>query len=179
MHAFFSFCQWIDATALGQAMKGSDPQYTLLFPIVETIHIFGIVLLVAATSIIDLRMMGVAFREDRVSKLSRQFLPWAWAGFAVQIVTGVLLFASEAVRCYYDPAFWIKMGLIAAATINILIFHETIARRMPTWDEARFAPFSARTYALLSIILWFAIAGVGRWLNSSVQNYGPHGFMGS
>jgi len=178
MHAFFSFCQWLDATWVGQAMKGGD-QYAWLFPVIESLHIIGVVLLVTATSIIDLRMLGLAFREDRISKLSGQFMPWAWTGFVAQLVTGFFLFSAEAVRCYFDPAFWIKMGLILIAMINVVVFHETISRRMASWDEARFAPLTARAYAVFSILLWFAITGVGRWLNSSAQNYGPHGLIGS
>ena len=171
MHAFLTFCQWLDSTALAQAMRGSKPEFAYLFPVVEAFHILGIVLLVMSTSILALRMLGVTFCEDRVSKLSRQFLPWAWAGFGVQLVTGFLLFAAEAVKCYHNSAFWIKMGLIGLATINILVFYETIYRRVKAWDEARFAPLAARTYAVASILLWFAITGVGRWLNSSIQNY--------
>jgi hypothetical protein len=171
MHAFLTFCQWLDATALGKAMRGTEPQYTYLFPVIEALHILGVALLVMSTSILALRMLGIAFCEDRVSKLSRQFLPWAWAGFGVQLVTGLFLFAAEAVKCYHNSAFWIKMALIVAASVNILIFYETIYRRVTAWDEARFAPIAARVYAVCSILLWFAITGVGRWLNSSIQNY--------
>jgi len=171
MHAFLTFCHWLDATAVGQAMRGTEPQYTYLFPVIEAFHILGIVLLAGSTSILALRMLGVAFCEDRVSKLSRQFLPWAWVGFGAQLVTGFLLLAAEAVKSYHNTAFWIKMALIVLASVNILVFYQTIYRRVEAWDEARFAPIAARAYAVSSILLWFAITAVGRWLNSSIQSY--------
>jgi hypothetical protein len=49
-----------------------------MFPIIETMHIFGIILLAGATSILDLRRMGLTFRDEPVSKLAGRFILGLW-----------------------------------------------------------------------------------------------------
>ena len=77
MSILFALCQWLEHSSMGTAVRES----TWLFPTIETLHIFGIILLVGSTSILDLRLLGWAFREDSVSQLARRYLPWTWAGF--------------------------------------------------------------------------------------------------
>src|SRR5437016_4516556 len=96
---------WLEQTGFATRIR----QSLWLFPIIETIHLFGIVLLVGSTSALDLRLMGVAMRDQPVSRLAARLLPWAWTGFVIQIITGTLLFSSEATRCYTNPAFRYKM----------------------------------------------------------------------
>src|SRR5229473_6913824 len=119
MHYIISICQWLEQTPVGTSIRES----LWLFPIIETVHIFGIILLVGATSILDLRLMGLTFRDEPVSKLSKRFLPWAWAGFIIQVTTGLLMFSSEATKMYVNLAFQIKMLMIVAAGVNALVFH--------------------------------------------------------
>src|ERR1700680_2757691 len=100
MHYIFAICQWLEQTMVGTAVRES----LWLFPMIETVHIFGIISLVGATSILDLRLMGLTFREEPVSKLATRFLPWAWAGFIIQVATGLLMFSSEATKMYVNTA---------------------------------------------------------------------------
>src|SRR5271169_5718471 len=103
----FAICQWLENTALGTAVRESG----WLFPTIETGHLFGIISLVASTSILDLRLMGLTFRRESVSKLVHRCMAWAWTGFTVQVVTGFLLFSSEATKMYGSRVFQIKMLL--------------------------------------------------------------------
>jgi len=81
------FCQWLQDTWLGVGIRES----LWLFPILYTLHIFGVVILVAATSALDLRMLGVVMRKESVSDTAGLLLPWAKAGFVAQMVTGALI----------------------------------------------------------------------------------------
>src|SRR5713226_10576237 len=119
MHLIFVICQWLEQTSIGTIIRES----LWLFPVIETVHIFGIILLVGGTSILDLRLMGLTFRDEAVSKLAQRFLPWAWAGFIIQVTTGLLMFSSEATKMYGNIGFEIKMSLIAVAGINAIVFH--------------------------------------------------------
>ena len=119
MHFLYTICVWLEQTGVGTAVRDS----TWLFPIIETVHIVGIVLLVGSTSVLDLRLMGLTLREKPVSKLAWRFLPWAWVGFVVQVITGGLLLASEATKMYDNLGFQIKMLLIVVAGLNALVFH--------------------------------------------------------
>jgi hypothetical protein len=160
MHFIYSICVWLEQTSVGTAVRDS----TWLFPIIETVHIIGIVLLVGSTSVLDLRLMGLVHREKPVSKIAWRFLPWAWAGFLVQIITGGLLFSSEATKMYDNLGFQIKMVLIAVAGLNALVFHLIAYQSVDKWEYDRVAPLSARAAGLISILLWFGIVAAGRWI---------------
>jgi hypothetical protein len=157
----FAFCQWLENTPMGTAIRES----AWLFPTIETFHLFGIISLVASTSILDLRLLGLTLRREPVSKLAKRCLAWAWSGFAVQVVTGFLLFSSEATKMYGSRVFQIKMLLIFFAGLNALVFHVLAYRRVASWDEAPVTPPVARFAAYSSILLWFGIVAAGRWIS--------------
>jgi Family of unknown function (DUF6644) len=160
MHLLYRFCQWLNNSSLGMSVHNSAWQ----FPVIETIHLFGLILLVGSTSILDLRMLGLAFREGNVSTLAHRCLPWTWVGFGVQVVTGFLLFSSEAVRMYGNVAFQLKMLMIALAGVNALVFHVLAYRSVGKWENDSVAPLSARLAGTFSILLWFGIVAAGRWI---------------
>lgn len=156
----FEFCQWLEGSSWGTAIH----QSLWLFPMIETAHLFGIVLLVGATSALDLRLIGLTMKGEPVSKIAGRLLPWAWAGLTIQVLTGFCLFASEATRCYENPAFRIKMVMLVLAGLNALIFHQTVYRRISHWDEAGATPAAAKFAGCCSILLWFGIVAAGRWI---------------
>jgi len=160
MHLIFSICQWLEQTTMGTAIRES----LWLFPVIETVHIFGIILLVGGTSILDLRLMGLTFRDEPVSKLAKRFLPWAWAGFIIQVTTGLLMFTSEATKMYVNLAFQVKMLMIVAAGVNAIVFHSLAYQSVGKWDKDPVAPISARVAGLISILFWFGIVAAGRWI---------------
>lgn len=160
MQGLQEFCRWLELTGWAKAIRDS----LWLFPIIETLHIFGIIALVGSTSILDLRLMGLTFRDEAVSKLARRFLPWAVFGFIIQVVTGFLMFASEAVKMEGNWAFQIKMLLIVVAGLNALVFHFVAYRSVDKWDKDPVGPLSARLAGAFSILLWFGIVALGRWI---------------
>jgi hypothetical protein len=160
MNLIFAICQWFEQTTIGTSIRES----LWMFPVIETVHIFGIILLVGATSILDLRLMGLVFRDESVSKLAGRFIPWALAGFIIQVLTGLLLFSSEATKMYSNLAFEIKMALIVVAGVNALIFHWFAYQSVGKWDNDPVGPLSARAAGLISILLWFGIVAAGRWI---------------
>lgn len=156
----FAFCQWLESSTWATAIH----QSLWLFPLLETAHLFGIVLLVGATSALDLRLIGWTMKHERVSRMAARLLPWAWVGLAIQVTTGFFLFASEATRCFENEAFRIKMLMLLLAGLNALIFHQTIYRRVATWDDAQVTPWAAKLAGFCSIVLWFGIVAAGRWI---------------
>lgn len=160
MPEILALCKWLEQTSVAAAVRES----LWLFPAIETVHLFGIILLVGSTVAFDLRLLGFALREQRVSKLASRLLPWAWVGFALQVMTGSLLFASEATKCYGNRAFRIKMLLLLLAGANALVFHVASFRRVTVWDNASASPIGAKFAGALSILLWFGIVAAGRWI---------------
>ena len=151
---------WLEESPLGKGIRES----LWLFPIIETLHLFGIVLLVGATSALDLRLMGLTIGTEPVSRLAGRLLPWALVGFLVQIVTGSLLFSSEATRCYTNVAFRYKMLGILLAGINAVVFHYASYKNVREWDDAPSGPAGAKIAGAVSIVLWFGIVAAGRWI---------------
>ena len=79
------------------------------------------------------------------------------------IITGGLLFLSEAIKCLYSFAFWVKMTSLLLA----LLFAFTIRRRMTQPGVATGQPALARIAAIVSLCLWFGVAWGGRWIGFS------------
>jgi len=135
-----------------------------LFPIIETLHLLGMAALVGTITAFDLRLLGWAMRQQRVSAMAARVFPWAWIAFAVQVVTGALLFASEAAHVYPNPAFRLKMLLLFLAGLHALIFRFTVSRNMAAWDEIPVPPVRAKLAGAVSILLWVGIVAAGRFI---------------
>jgi hypothetical protein len=159
MH-LFQWCQWLEATTIGAAVRNSD----WLFPFIESIHMLGIVFLVGATGLFDLRLLGRGpLRQQPISQLARQVMPWVWGSFAVMFITGSLMFTSEATRCYQSWCFRGKMILLILAGLNAFIFQFGAYRHVANWDDAALKPPSgARFAAYASLALWVLIVFAGR-----------------
>jgi hypothetical protein len=84
-------------------------------------------------------------------------------GFAVQVTTRLLLFSSEATKCYTNLAFRLKMIMILLAGLKALLFHTTVYRRVDLWGENSPTPMGAKVAGTFSILLWFGIVAAGRW----------------
>ena len=94
-----------------------------LFPFFETIHVFSLVAVLGAIAIVDWRLIGFASRGHSVTLLSRQALPWTWAGFALAVISGCFMFVGQATEYATNPAFRLKLLLIVLAGLNMLAFH--------------------------------------------------------
>lgn len=130
------------------------------YPLVESVHVIGVSFLVGTILFLDLRLMGFSRAAGTVSGAAR-VLPLAWGGFLVAAVTGAVLFAPQASRYVINPAFQIKFALMAAAGLNMAIFHFGIWRSVKTWDEAP-PPAPARLSGLLSALFWMGAVFYGR-----------------
>ena len=160
MPDMLALCKWLEQTWVGGGIR----QSLWLFPAIETLHLLGMAALVGTITVYDLRLLGWMLRRERVSFLTRRLLPWAWAGFAVQVVTGALLFSSEAVKVYGNPAFRVKMLLIFLAGVHALIFHWGVYRDVASWDDSAVLPAGAKIAGFVSILLWIGIVAAGRFI---------------
>jgi hypothetical protein len=158
MLALHHLCQSVYYWPLVVALRESEDA----FPLVETAHVLAIALLVGTVLAVDLRLLGLILRGEPVSRIARALLPLTWSGFGLMLITGLPLFAAEALRLYGNPAFRVKMVLLVLAGCNALLFHLTTYRTVATWDVERTTPLGARASAVLSIALWSAIVVSGR-----------------
>jgi hypothetical protein len=160
MPSLYHACQWIYTTWLSTSIRES----TWVFPIIESIHTLGIVLVVGTVAVFDLRLLGVIMKREPVSRVAHQVLPWTWSGFAVMFTTGLLLSIAESATNYHNMAFRVKLLLLLLVGLNPLIFHLTIYRSVNTWDVANVTPARARAAATCSLVLWAGIIIAGRMI---------------
>jgi hypothetical protein len=159
-----SICQWVDSTRLNAVLRQSN----WAFPALDVIHTLGIVLVAGTIMLVDFRLVGLALRSVPIKQIVARIVPATLWGFGLMLVSGGLLFASEAVKMYHSPAFRIKLIMLALAGLNALIFHRTIYRDVANWDPASVTPSRARLAGMLSLIFWIAIIAAGRAIA-----YGP------
>ena len=156
-----SICQWIDSTRFSALMRAN-----WAFSTFDVIHTLGIILVAGTIMLVDLRLLGLGLRSVPIVQVVNRIVPSTLWGFGLMLVSGGLLFCSEAVKMYQSPAFRIKMVLLALAGLNALIFHRTVYRDASNWKSV--APLRARAAGLLSLIFWIAIIAAGRAIA-----YGP------
>ena len=154
-------CEAIEMSRLGLAIDSSP----FWWPAIETTHLLALVLLVGSITAFDVRLLGLALKRIPVSKLGRRLLPVTWSAFAVSLITGSLLFASEAQRKYcFNQAFRIKLLLIVLAGLNMAVFHFTIYRSGMKWDDSAVTPAWAKVIGSVSTLLWLGVIIAGRWI---------------
>jgi uncharacterized membrane protein len=113
--------------------------------------------------VVDLRLLGWGLRKQRISDVARDAYPWLVGSLIVMLVTGIGLFLSESTKCYYSPAFWVKMTSLALA----MSFTFTVRRKVTMADETRVRPIWFKIVALVSLALWFGVGAGGRWIGFS------------
>jgi hypothetical protein len=150
---------WLASTPLSQTMR----EHLWLYPVVETVHIVGFAVLVGAVALFDLRVLGCAGTLP-VQALGRHLLRWALASLLLVIPAGLLLFSSQPLDFISNPAFKLKLALLAGAGLNAAVFHASAYRSVAAWDVQRPAPPLARAQAALSLLLWISIVACGRML---------------
>ena len=91
-----------------------------------------------------------------MSRVAKDAEPWLIASLLVMLVSGFLLMASEAMRCYYNGAFWLSIWSLLLA----MIFTFTVRRRVAAADADSVRPGWARLVALVSVLLWSGV-GIG------------------
>ena len=151
--------QWCEQSGIGAAIRRS----AWLFPMIEAIHLLGLGFIGGAVLIVDLRLLGFGLRRQSVAQLSRDAQPWLVGSLIVMIITGGLLFTSEAIKCYYHDAFWFKMASLLLA----IVFTFTVQRRVVMADENRLAPLWSKVVAVVSVLLWSGVGVGGRWIGFS------------
>jgi len=144
------FCHWCNNSFFGHGIRDS----VWLFPFVEIFHLLGLGVLGGTILVLNLRLLGLGFRGDRTADLARDTRPWMVGGLVVMLVSGFLLFSTEAVKMYGNWAFRWKMIFLLMA----ILFTFTIHLKVVMADESRMARVSRVLVALVSLLLW---AGVG------------------
>ena len=165
MHGFKDFIAFFEDSSFADAIREND----VLFPSIESVHVLAICLVVGSIMAVDLRLLGFASVKRPVSAVTRGILPLTWGAFTVAVASGLLMFISNAAKYLGNGFFVAKLCLIAAAGVNMLVFHFISARDQPRWDAQARLPLSARLAGGISMMLWIAVIACGRWIGFTME----------
>lgn len=148
--------EWVESSHLAVYIR----QSTLLFPIIEIIHIVGFIFLTGCAFLFDLRLLGVSSKLP-VSHVADYVLPWSRRSLWIVIPSGLLLFASQAKSLSTNPVFGLKLVLIGVALANAGFFHTFTYRTVSEWSTSGVPP-AAKVAAVISLGAWISVIMCGR-----------------
>ncbi|MGI4880905.1 MAG: DUF6644 family protein [Janthinobacterium lividum] len=139
------------------------------FPTIESIHVVAVVVVVGTITIVDLRLVGIAYNNCAVTQIARDTLKWTWGAFLLALISGSLMAMAKLNAYVVVPSFWIKFGFMAAAAVNMLVFELLTFRNVHTWDQGCAVPTAAKIAGTLSIVLWAIVIIFGRWIGYTID----------
>jgi len=153
------FLTWLENTALGTEVR----QSTWMFPTIETVHVLATVMVVGSVTMLDLRLLNVAYRDRTIREMHEDILPWTWASFIVAAIAGSLLFSSSATKYYHNFTFRMKMLFLLLVAINAASFELLTYRRVANSDRETPIPLAAKIAGAVGLLLWIGVVAFGRW----------------
>jgi hypothetical protein len=131
---------------------------TILYPLINALHILGLAVLVGAIVTLDMRVLGI-WKPDRWQVAVSELSPVAATGLVVTLLTGAILFSVRASRYVENPALVLKLALIALALINVLVFHRALGK-----SSGPEPSLLLRLCAAISSTAWIGCVFAGRWI---------------
>ena len=148
---------WLESTPLGVWVHESPSVWAQ--PTVLTFHTMGMAVLVGASWVLDLRLLGIS-RNVPLSAFRWVFRA-VTIGLVVNVVTGALLFVGRATTWGASIPFLIKMGLVIASAATLVPIRSRVLRS----DADQWAVTgNARFLAIASILAWSGAIAAGRLL---------------
>ena len=162
--------QWLGETPWSIALHES----LYVWPLVESTHVLTLAIFAGTAVMLDLRLLGLAMTHVPASEFTRRLLPWTRRGFAVMVITGLLLFYATPLTYYHSLFFRIKVALLILAAANIWYFHARTHEGIAAWDLTERTPRAARVAAIVSLVAWGGVIVAGRlvaynWFECDLQ----------
>lgn len=133
-----------------------DSQYGM--PIVQSVHLVGLTLLLAAVLVVNLRLAGVALKASPLDWLAQQIKPWMIGGLVVVVLSGALIFIGTPAKYLASNPFRVKMAVLGLA----MLFQYFLLRRFAAPDATPGSRAARFFVAALSLTLWFTVGWAGR-----------------
>jgi hypothetical protein len=154
-----AIAHWLEHTSVSQEIQKA----LWLIPLLQTIHIIAIAMALSSVLMIELRILGFG-KSLTVTETAARYAPWLWTGLILLAVTGLALIIGEPRRALPNPAFQIKMLLLAVTLAVAAVFRVSLVRSTAFWEGQSLGRKLAGGFAVIVFFLWCAIAIAGRWI---------------
>ncbi len=148
--ALMAFAKWLQGTGWATWISGS----TWAYPFVQLTHFFGLSLWIGTNLALDFRLLGLGRKRLTGADLSRNLFAWNWAGFAIAVCGGFMLFSASATKYVINPAFLIKVGILVPCA---LIVHIIVQQNAKIWGATADTLRIGKYMGLVEIILWIGV----------------------
>jgi hypothetical protein len=165
LHDLFQWLQDVPGATDGDPFTSWSQQFAgslHLWALTEGTHVVSLMLFAGTIFLVDLRMLGVMFRDTPYSTLNKKVLPLTIIGFGLVAATGLLLFLSNPVHYYHSVAFRLKFIFLVIAAANIFWFHALVQKNQGEWDALARPPAPVKLSAAISLASWIVVIVFGR-----------------
>jgi uncharacterized membrane protein len=143
---------------------------TLWWGCMMALHFIGLALFAATVGVLAARIMGFA-KELPMAPLHR-LVPWAMAGLAINIVTGMMAFIGQTRNYVYNPAFWLKMLALLLFGLTVGGFYLSGSfKQIEQLKAGEDAPVSAKVIAACALLLCLALITLGRYIQPIGESF--------
>jgi hypothetical protein len=122
----------------------------------ELFHYFSMFILVGASFYIDLKLLGLAGKDQSLRQLADRAFPAIWIAMIFNFLSGFIMYAGTATEYYANGWMYFKIAAIVASLLSVYI----IQRNVQNWDLPK-APIIAKLIAVVSIVLWISTILLG------------------
>ena len=155
---FFNIFRAIEATGLSVWIRESDSYFS--FWLILSVHAIGMGVLVGASVVIGLRILGLA--PDLPLAPLQRFYRFIWVGFWIQVASGLLLLIAYPTKSLTNPLFYVKLTLIGLAVASMQMLRNRVFAD-PSLNEATMMA-RGRLFAIWALVFWVAAVTAGRLL---------------
>jgi magnesium-transporting ATPase (P-type) len=152
------FTEWLSQTSFSLAIQTHE----WVIPTVQSIHIAAIGVVLASIFMIDLRVLGLAGRDQSLLETTGRFGPWLSVALCVLLMTGALMVLGEPARELLAFSFWLKMFLVAFGTLIAAAFQMALRRNEPHWEISITKRATTKLLAVVTLLIWVFIVILGR-----------------
>ena len=155
---FLSIFKAIEETGLSIWIRESSSVFSFWF--ILSMHAIGMGLLVGASVLIGLRILG--FAPDLPLAPLKRFYRFIWVGFWIQVASGILLLIAYPTKSLTNPLFYVKLTLIGFAIASMQMLRNRVFADSSLSEAAMMA--KGRVAAICSLIFWVGAVTAGRLL---------------
>jgi uncharacterized protein DUF6644 len=154
------FCDWLAFTPFSIALQSTS----WAVPLVQTIHILAIGGVIGSGLMIALRTLGWVASDQSLASTNLRLLRVIWWSLPVLLLSGLSMISAEPARSLENPAFLLKMALLALG-ILVNVGYQTPLRHNPGfWERSTGRRRVGQVIAFVSLALWVAVIISGRFI---------------